>query len=210
MRSIHAWGVCMTDDVSDTPSLPGLTISDLNTTIDNEPRVRDLVLAKRLRFTNPHMIRKLIERNRTELKTHGVISTVEITSSAKGGRPGKEYWLNEGQALVICSLSRTEQAAAVRHAMITLCMQWRRTQAGQPSLLPPPAPPPIVPWLGRNDWAVERAKSFIMEVLSRGIVTTDKIQRESHNVGLCWITVERAKKKLGVRSVKTSPSGPWT
>ncbi|KAF0112172.1 MAG: hypothetical protein FD149_2472 [Rhodospirillaceae bacterium] len=108
---------------SNAPSLPGLTLSDMNTTIDSsEPRVRDLTLAERLGFTNPVTIRKLIERNRTELETHGVISTVEITSSSKGGRPGKEYWLNEGQALVLCALSRTEQAAAVRHAMITICM----------------------------------------------------------------------------------------
>ena len=85
--------------------------------LDGEPRIRDLELANRLGFTDPHKIRALIGRNKAELETYGGVSaTVAETpetpaSPDAGGRPGREYWLNEGQALVICALSRKRAAA---------------------------------------------------------------------------------------------------
>lgn len=114
---------------------------------DGEPRVRDLDLAQRLGFDKLHNIRKLVQRNQAELQTHGevafaeggevsatvaendgegVFSTVEKTSL--GGRPGKTYWLNEAQALVLCALSRTPQAALVRKALIECFLAYRRGQ----------------------------------------------------------------------------------
>ncbi|WP_454016984.1 hypothetical protein [Azospirillum sp. Marseille-Q6669] len=41
-------------------------------------------------------------------------------------RPGKAYYLNEGQALVICALSRTPQAALVRRQIIEVFLAYRR------------------------------------------------------------------------------------
>lgn len=45
-------------------------------------------------------VEPLIERNMAELLRFGVCATVAQTSGPKGGRPGKEYWLNEEQALL--------------------------------------------------------------------------------------------------------------
>ncbi len=97
---------------------------------DGEPRIRDLDLAQRLGFDKPHNIRNLITRNAVELRTHGDISATaaENTDPQGRGRPGKEYWLNEGQALVICALSRTPQAAMVRKALIDVFLAYRRGQ----------------------------------------------------------------------------------
>lgn len=46
--------------------------------------------------------------------------------SGMRGRPGKAYYLNEPQALVICALSRTAKAAQVRKALIDVFMAVRR------------------------------------------------------------------------------------
>lgn len=107
-----------------------LTISDLNTTINHEPRILDLLLAERLRLTQPLNVRRVIENNRGELELHGEVFTRDVkTAGIQGGRPSKEFWLNEGQALVICSLSRTPVAAAIRYQVITVYMEYRRQQA---------------------------------------------------------------------------------
>ncbi|MGY0782108.1 hypothetical protein ACW7BC_29880 [Azospirillum argentinense] len=105
--------------------LPPLTPDQLNDQ-DGEPRISDLVLAERLGMADPHMIRRLIERNRAELETYGEVSVTVTETSQKGGRPGKAYYLNEGQALVICALSRTPQAALVRRQIIEVFLAYRR------------------------------------------------------------------------------------
>jgi hypothetical protein len=103
-----------------------LSLNDLNTTINHEPRVQDVLLAEKLGFERPRNIRKAIERNRAELESYGSIcSTVEQIPDM-AGRPGKTYYLNEGQALVICALSRTPKAAEIRKAIIEVFMAWRR------------------------------------------------------------------------------------
>jgi lambda repressor-like predicted transcriptional regulator len=101
---------------------------DTLSVIAGEPRVLDLVVAERLGFDRPRDIRKLIERSRDELTSYGEIcATVAQNTDPKGrGRPGREYWLNEPQALLICALSRTPQAAEVRRQLITVFMAWRR------------------------------------------------------------------------------------
>ncbi len=105
--------------------MTAIQISDLNTTINHEPRVRDLLIAERLGLADPHKIRPFIEANRPELETYGEVSARRAETSALGGRPGTEYWLNEGQALVICALSRTPKAAAVRKALIDVYLEYR-------------------------------------------------------------------------------------
>jgi len=119
-----------------------LRIADLKV-IEDEPRIQDLRVAERLGFANPLMIRKLIERNWVELESHGVISTVEITTTAKGGRPGKEYWLIEGQILVVAALSRTPAAAALRKEVIDVYMAYRRGQLEQQTTSNPTPTPRI-------------------------------------------------------------------
>lgn len=101
-----------------------ITLADLNITINHEPRIRDLTIAERLGMIDLHSIRRMIETNRAELESYGVISDQqsEITGA---GRPGTEYWLNEAQALLLCTFSRTAQAAAVRKALIDVYMAYR-------------------------------------------------------------------------------------
>lgn len=95
------------------------------TIIDGEPRVLDILVAERLGFERPRKIRELIERNLEEIEVYGVCPTVGKTSGPRGGRPTKEYWLNEEQALLVSVLARTPKAAEVRRALIQSFMTYR-------------------------------------------------------------------------------------
>ena len=101
-----------------------------------EPRIEDLRLADWLGFDKPHNIRKLFGRNRDELLGYGDL--LDSRSPMSGclyrapcglnflhggekpgrGRPGQTFFLNEGQSLVICAMSRTPAAALVRREII--------------------------------------------------------------------------------------------
>lgn len=94
------------------------------TTIDNEPRVFDLDVADALGFERPRDIRPLIERNAIELSRYGILRRHTAKSGGRG-RPAFEYHLNEGQALLIATFSRTEKAANVRETLIRAFMDWR-------------------------------------------------------------------------------------
>lgn len=75
----------------------------------------------------PANIRKdLIAPNRTELEVFGVLGKRPITSGPRGGRPGTAFYLNEEQALLVCLLSRTERAKAVRAEVIRVFTAYRR------------------------------------------------------------------------------------
>lgn len=104
----------------------------------DEPRILDTDLAERLGFEAPRQIRELIQRNEAELRTYGSLSCRTTNPSRKGGRPGRAFWLTEGQALVICALSRTPRAAAVRKLVIEVFMAWRAERDRQAPPLPKP------------------------------------------------------------------------
>lgn len=93
--------------------------------VRGEPRVFDLHLAANLGMTDTHDIRRLIVRNLPELEMHGTISGMVPEIRSGRGRPGKAYYLNEGQALVVCALSQTPKAAEVRKVLIDVFMAWR-------------------------------------------------------------------------------------
>lgn len=103
----------------------------------DEPRILDLTLAERLGFALPREIRQLIQRNEAELRTYGTLW--HRATKSTGGRPGRECRLNEGQALLICALSRTTVAARVRRELITAFMEMRRQKAGAAPALPVPS-----------------------------------------------------------------------
>lgn len=113
-----------------------LALGDIAAANDDEPRVRDVRVAERLGMAQPLNIRQTIERNRTELEGYGLVHTsCEPTRSGKGRiSEAKVYWLNEGQTLVICMLSRTPQAAQVRKEVIEVFMAYRRNQLIQRTL----------------------------------------------------------------------------
>ena len=81
--------------------------------IDGELRILDTDLAARLGFAEPAQIRKLIKRHEVSLVQMGVISTVEITSGVKGGRPGVAYCLNRKQAIFVAAKSETVTATDI-------------------------------------------------------------------------------------------------
>lgn len=87
-----------------------LSISDINTTINHEPRILDLRLAEALGFEKPRDIRPLIERHKAALERLGQVCRTVRQTSAKGGRPTTETHLNKKQAIYIASKSETANA----------------------------------------------------------------------------------------------------
>lgn len=102
------------------PIIPASAIAD----IDGEPRIRDLTLADYLGLVKAHDVRAMIVRNWSELSLHGNFPHRAEKSEGRG-RPGTAYYLNEGQALVICALSRTEKAAEIRKQIIDVFRAYR-------------------------------------------------------------------------------------
>jgi hypothetical protein len=99
-----------------------LAISDL-TPMAGEPCVHDLRVAEALGFKRPRVIRELVERNKGELETYGPLA---VRYGKSRGQAFTEFFLSEGQALVICALARTEKAAAVRRQLIEVFLAYRR------------------------------------------------------------------------------------
>lgn len=124
----------MASATAQTPMAPemaplnSLCARDLQPFANAEPRIRDIRIAERLGMAQPLNIRQSIERNREELEGFGSIhTTCELIEVAKGARRQVTvYWLNEGQALVICMLSRTPAAVQVRKEVIEVFMAYRR------------------------------------------------------------------------------------
>lgn len=103
-------------------------VGDLNTEIDSEPRVLDVLLGERLGMAQPRNLRTKIKENSDELSLYGKVCTVSVQTSAAGGRPGTAYYLNEPQALLICMFANTAKAAQVRKMLIDVFMEYRRSQ----------------------------------------------------------------------------------
>lgn len=108
------------------------TIADIDVEKDGEPRVLDIKLATSLGMAQPRNIRSKISENFVELSMYGEVCTEAMQTSARGGRPGKAYYLNEPQALLICMWSNTAQAAAVRKMLIDVFMEYRRGRLDKP------------------------------------------------------------------------------
>lgn len=95
-------------------------------TIAGEPRVLDSDLARALGLGRATNIRQVIARNMAELQGFGEVCIRDVQTTEAGGRPGRAYHLNEGQALLICIISRTATAATVRRSLINVFMAYRR------------------------------------------------------------------------------------
>jgi hypothetical protein len=104
-------------------------IALFNNLRDDEPRVLDTDLGERLGMANPRFLRHdIIEVHREELEEHGPLHFLPTNPGIRGGRPGRVYYLNEAQALLVALLSRAPRAAEVRHMLIMAFMAWRRGQ----------------------------------------------------------------------------------
>ncbi|RJF84823.1 hypothetical protein D3877_10110 [Azospirillum cavernae] len=127
-------------------ALPALSPTDIDTTINHEPRIRDLRLAEALGMVDPHDIRRLIERHMAALMTFGEVfrDVPENRSSRQAphtpdepisdadrklrrtaefprrrGRPSKgAFHLTKKQALYITAKSDTERSALVTIQMV--------------------------------------------------------------------------------------------
>lgn len=104
-----------------------ISIQDLNTTINHEPRIQDVRIGEALGMARPTNIRQQIEANKQELSSYGDICT-ECVQIQKAGRPANTYYLNEAQAILICMFSKAEKAAEVRKAVIDVFMAYRRSK----------------------------------------------------------------------------------
>jgi hypothetical protein len=97
---------------------------------EGEPRARDLDIADRLGFSQPRDIRKLIKRHSAELEQFGPSrhrgAMVDIGSGAK--REVQEYWLNEGQALLVSILSDAPNAPAVQGFRLVAAILGKQTR----------------------------------------------------------------------------------
>lgn len=96
-----------------------------------EPRIRDLDLAVRLKYSEPRLIRKLIKRLIDDgfLSGIDVRSTVERTSMPRGGvreTTVQEYYLTEAESLLVISKSETSVATAIMQEVIDVYVALRR------------------------------------------------------------------------------------
>lgn len=107
-------------------ALPAICQDDLRL-LKNAPRVLDIRLAKALGFAQSRNIRQVIERYLRELEGYAEICTTAVQNDDPlgRGRPGKEYWLTEEQALLICMRSDAPRAKEVRAEIITVFQAWR-------------------------------------------------------------------------------------
>lgn len=103
------------------------------TVFENEPRIRDIILGKRAGMAIPRSIRRVIENNLDDLKRYGPLcaqnTMVLLGSGAQRGI--KEYWLNEGQAIRLCSLLKSEKAQELTYGVITVFIEWKRGNVAQ-------------------------------------------------------------------------------
>lgn len=87
-----------------------LSLSDINTSINHEPRIHDLRLGEALGFANAIDIRKIIRRHEIALKRLGEVFATVAKTNIQGGRPATEYYLTKKQAIYITAKSETENA----------------------------------------------------------------------------------------------------
>jgi hypothetical protein len=66
---------------------------------DGEPRVQDLRIGERARLSRARDVRQVIKNNEAEFLRYGPLRA--RTANDTGGRPATEYWLNEGQTLLL-------------------------------------------------------------------------------------------------------------
>lgn len=129
-------------------------VTDLVASAGGEPRMSAALLAERLGMARKQGMTYLIERNEASLRRFGELiravrkdpaapgdpvhtvcknpevpdgfsATVAKNPSARGGRPSKDYLLNEGQAIYIASRSETALADQVLIALVMVFLEYR-------------------------------------------------------------------------------------
>jgi hypothetical protein len=101
-----------------------LALTDLNTTVNHEPRISHRRLAEALGFVQRHKFGHLIERHAGAMARFGEVPSTVDETGPKGGRPGKIFWLNKRQALYLCTKSETPNATEVVIQMVEVFDAW--------------------------------------------------------------------------------------
>jgi len=136
-----------------------LSITDINTTVNHEPRISHMRLAEALGYSSHTKMRELITRHMEALKRFGGVSPTVGDRPETGGRPPTTYWLNKKQCLYICTKSETKNATevtiqmvevfeAVTSGKIVQVKGHRRVIKARPVQLALPAPKPDTPTIG--------------------------------------------------------------
>mgnify|MGYP000970331985 CR=1 FL=1 len=209
-----------------------VTIEGLELAVNGEPRMRDVDLGERLGFARPRDVRKIIDRKRVELERYGDI-TIRATvariekSGAIGGveeREVQEYWLNEGQAILVSVLSDAPKAPEVRELVIRVFMLARRGQLqSAPSPALPPAmrstlPAEMIAALTRNPGKTyhelslivrvqhSTARDCLLQLEQQGVVT--RSIREGRGKATVWTLVPTAEPSGDLPGPATRPVSP--
>lgn len=124
--------------------------------INGVPMARDTDLAVAMGYASPYKIRELIGRYADGNGLGEVFATVGKTS-AKGGRPSKECWLTEAQALFIAAKSDTDKAVEILNTVIRVFISAREGQRAQP--VPVIGVSPFAEFT-KHDPAIMRAVTF--------------------------------------------------
>lgn len=99
-------------------ALPKFSLTDLNTTINHEPRISHLRLAEILGYSAPWKLAQLIARHLIALERFGAVPTTVVETGKRGGRKGKISWLNKRQAIYITTKSETDHATDITIAVV--------------------------------------------------------------------------------------------
>ena len=95
--------------------------------VDDEPRVLDTDIARRLGYARFEKIRELIARNEDELRRYGNLPHRGVNAGGRG-RPSTAFYLNEPQAVLLCLRSDAPSAPDAREVVINTFMAVRRGQ----------------------------------------------------------------------------------
>jgi hypothetical protein len=138
---------------------------------DIEPRIRDEELGRRLGFKSPRDVRKIIERM-VDAQKLSAVRVCATASQTSGGRPGREFWLTEAQALKVAAKSETEPADAILDEMIHVFMLARRGQL-------PPAPAPLAPppQMPEATWELLTTALLKIDALTQTVMPADRYPR---------------------------------
>ena len=104
----------------------------------DEPRVRDIDIAVRAGLARPRVVRRVIEKNLDTLAAFGEVTVCALSAQTSGGRPGREYWLNEAQATSLVSMLKTPLGRQLHITLVKLFVAWRRGQLAATSVASAP------------------------------------------------------------------------
>jgi len=147
-----------------------ITLSDLNSSINNEPRVAHQKLAKALGFKYPHKFKHLIERNIEELQRYGeIVSTVDgikidsETNPKGAGRKGVTLWLNEPQSVISTLRSDAPKAPDARQEVVEVFIAYRHGQIKQDAPLWPQYKETFEKIENKNMWILSENRRLELE-----------------------------------------------